>query len=731
MKQRQMALLGCILVIVTGVLYWPAVQSRFVVIDDDLYILENPGVTRGVDFAGLKWAFTTKYAANWHPLTWLSHQLDYSLWGTFAGGHHLTSILIHALNTLLLFVVLKRLTGAIWPSFMVAALFGWHPMHVESVAWIAERKDVLSTFFFLLTIGAYARYAEAKVQSPRSKVQSPEASVQADSSSIIHHPSSIPYYLLGLFFFALGLMSKPMLVSLPFVLLLLDYWPLRRFQLILDKPKNAEGEAAPNVDAKEEIGDSLHRLPQFSAGLRRFLGSTLFWEKLPFFGLAIAASAITLAAQHAAGAVRSVEEVPVALRILNAFSAYGHYLAGSIWPMNLCVFYPLPSRPPVVSGITSAVVLMVLTWWSFRARKRQPWAAVGWLWFLGTLVPVIGFVQVGTQARADRYTYIPFIGLFVMVTWIVDSIMKRRWQPAGGPLVLAITALCCCLGLTRHQLAYWHDSVALCRQALAVTQDNAFAHNNLGVALAEEGKSDEATKHYAEAVRIKPNYTQARYNLGTQLAAAGKLEQASIQFTEALKLDPHSEILHNNLGVILAEQGQPDSAIEHFRRAIELNPQYPKPYLNYAIALQKRGEAGSALTNYYRALALDPVWPEALDKLAFLLAACPAPEYHDPPKAVKCAEQANELTHRTVAEYLATLAIAYGAAGQFSNAMVISSLARDQASQKGRQGLSEKLARDLESYSSGHCPDLDWRNPRYNLMEVQKSAKGALTTDPR
>jgi tetratricopeptide (TPR) repeat protein len=737
MKQRQMALLGCILVIVTGVLYWPAVRSRFVVIDDDLYILDNPGVKRGVDLAGLKWAFTTTYAANWHPLTWISHQLDYSLWGTFAGGHHLTSILIHALNTLLLYLLLKRLTGSVWLSFMVAALFGWHPMHVESVAWIAERKDVLSTFFFLLTIGAYARYAQPKDESPKSKVQSPKLEgeglfqVQGPNSKIatprpspgIHPPASPTHsalrtphpalhYLLALVFFAMGLMSKPMLVSLPFVLLLLDYWPLRRFQQILDETQEAKDVAAPNVDRKEEIAVSSRGLLQLFGRLQRFFGSKLFLEKLPFFVLAVAASAITLASQHTAGAMKSVEEVPLALRTLNALSAYGHYLAGSIWPMDLCVFYPLPSKPPVISGIMSAAALVVLTCWSFRARNRQPWAVVGWLWFLGTLVPVIGLVQVGAQARADRYTYIPFIGLFIMMIWIANALLER-WQPLRrGAIGLAITALCCYLGLTRHQLAYWHNSVALCRQAVAVTKDNAFAHNNLGVALAEEGKLNEATEHYAEAVRIKPNYTQARYNLGIQLASAGELEKASVQFTEALKQDPHSEILHNNLGVILAEQEKLDSAIQHFRKAIELNPQYPKPYLNYAMALQKQGEAGAAVTNYYRALALEPAWPEALDRLAFVLAACPTPEYHNPPAAVKLADQANETTRRAEAGYLDTLAMAYCAAGQFSNALATAELAQAQAIRKGSRALCEKLANDIESYRSARCPEIDWRRPR-------------------
>ena len=700
MKQRPIALLGCILVIATSALYWPVIQARFVVVDDDLYILDNPRVRGGLNLQGFKWAFTSTYAANWHPLTWISHQMDYALWGKFAGGHHLTSLVFHTLNTLVLFLLLRQLTGSIWRSFLVAALFGWHPLHVESVAWIAERKDVLSTFFFLLTIAAYARYADCGVQSPKSRVQ-----------------SRVVFYCLALVLFLLGLMCKPMLVTLPFVLLLLDFWPLRRFQF-LTQAVHLKEVASPSLSGRHE---------SLLGRLLCFLRSGLFLEKLPFFALALAASAVTVLAQHAGGAVKSMEEVPALLRALNALSAYGHYLVSSLWPTDLCVFYPLPHAPPVGFGLLSGAALLLFTIWSLRVRVRQPWVLVGWLWFLGTLVPVIGLVQVGGQARADRYTYIPLIGWFFLVIWTADYWFKR-WKAWRVLAVTTATAgLLGCLGLTRHQLGYWHDSVALCGRAVTVTKDNAFARNNLGVALDQEGRSGEAMTNYEAAVRIKPNYTQARYNLGIALAAAGQLEQAATQFSQALKQQPGSEILHNNLGVILAQEQQMDSAIDHFREAIKLNPLYPKPYLNYAVALQKQGQAGLALTNYHRAIELEPDWPEALDKLAFLLATCPVPDCHDPNAAVNLAERANQLTRHATADYLDTLSLAYCAAGQNSNAVFTAEQALAQSTRKATRALSEKITLHLASYRSGHCPELDWRNPPF---ATQASSKPSRLAEP-
>ena len=692
-KQRQVALLGCILVLITGALYWPAIWAQFANIDDDEYVVDNPWVTRGLGFSGLKWAFTNFYAANWHPLTWISHQVDFALWGTFAGGHHLTGILLHSFNTLLVFLLLQRLTKSLWPSLVVAAFFGWHPLHVESVAWVAERKDVLSTFFFLLTLIAYTKYAESKVQTPNSEVEPPEESAKAPHPpSIIHHPSSphpsslirSRFYWLALAFFALGLMSKQMLVTLPFILLLLDYWPLRR--------------------------------------LRFPLRATLFLEKLPFFALAIAASAITLVAQHSAGAVRTVQDVPLALRALNAVSAYGHYLVDALWPLNLCVYYPLPARLPVSSAVLSGLALLALSWVSLRVRQKQPWALVGWLWFLGMLVPVIGLVQVGNQARADRYMYIPSIGLFWMIVWSTAWFLERRRTLWSVGLVSGVVALFCCLGLTRAQLGYWHDGIALCSRAIAVTQDNAFAHNNLGAALAAEGRSAEAIQQYREALRINPNYTLARSNLGVELAAAGQLDEAALQLGQALELEPRSELVHNNLGVILAQQHKLDAAVKHFQEAIRLKPDYAKAYLNYAVALQQEGEAGLAFTNYQRGLELDPAWPQALDKLAFLLATCPSPEYHDPQWAVKLSERANELTLRVVPNYLDTLAIAYAAVGEFSKAVSAAEQAQVQALRKGAQPLADRLARDLQFYRLGRCPEVDWKGSRSSGMDGKAKA---------
>ncbi len=697
MRQRQTFLLGFVLVITTLVLYWPATGFPFVQMDDDEYVYENPWVTKGIGLASLKWAFSSTDAANWHPLTWISHLLDFSMYGLFAGGHHLTSLLLHALNTLLIFLLLKGLTKSLWPSFVVAGLFGWHPLHVESVAWVAERKDVLSTLFFLLTLWAYSRYAQRVPRSPEAVSPSQFSDLKLDSGdqgrmgepllepAIKNQDSKIKNapalnYLLALLFFAFGLMCKPMLVTVPFVLLLLDYWPLRRLSLL-----------------------SLHNCLTRS---RR-----LVWEKLPFFALSLGASVVTLLAQHAGGAMKSVEEVPVLLRAFNAPAAVVGYLLHALCPMGLCVLYPLPKMPPFGMGSASALVLAIITWIICVKRSDCPWAVTGWFWFLGTLVPVLGLVQVGAQAMADRYTYIPSIGLFLVMVWTAAGLLERAHSTPRVVVVLALVPVMVCLGLTRTQLTYWRDSVALFTRARSVTRQNAFAENGLGVALAKQGNSAAAIEHYLEAVRIKPNFAPFHYNLGVELAAVGRSDEASFHFSQALKLNPQSEVLHNNLGVILAQQGTLEPAIRHFLTAIQLNPKYPKPYLNYAVALQRQGDAGAAISNYTKAVRLDAQWPDALQKLAFLLATCPDPKWRNPADAVKLAERACALSRRQVPAYLGTLATSYAAAGQFSNAVSTAELAREQGLRLNDQTLAQRLERDLRSYRAGQLPDVDWRNP--------------------
>jgi tetratricopeptide (TPR) repeat protein len=525
----------------TVALYWPATRFNFVALDDDSYVYDNAWVTQGLHWSTFKWAWTSTYAANWHPLTWLSHLLDSTIYGLTPGGPHFTNVVLHALNALLLFLVLSRATRSPWPSWAVAALFAWHPLRVESVAWISERKDLLCGLFWTLTLWAYVRYTEEfKVQGSRFKV----------------------FHGLSLAFFALGLMSKPMMVTLPFVLLLLDYWPLQQ-QLSLK-------------------------------------------DKWPFFYLAAAGCAITVFAQHAGGAIKSFDQAPFLVRAANIPVAYLTYIGKTLWPIHLCAFYPLEEKAPLLAAGVSALALAVITGLAIRWRRKYPWLLVGWLWFVGTLVPVIGLVQVGGQALADRYTYLPSIGLLIMFAWSVNHWFAR--QPAARPWVGGAAFLCLigCVLATERQLPYWRDNLALYGRIVSIFPDCAGAQNGLGLALSDAGLRDEAIDHYTEALRLDPTSVHAHYNLGIELTEAGRLKEADFQFTEALKLNPHNEQLHNNLGIVLAREGKLQAALEQFQRAIELNPRYPKPYLNSAKALEGLGRTNEARTNYQKAAQLDP-----------------------------------------------------------------------------------------------------------------------------
>lgn len=656
-ERRQTVYVASLLALITVLLYWPTVGFEFIVVDDHQYVFQNSMVMKGLSWAGIKWAFTTMDAANWHPITWLSHMLDCSLYGLFAGGHHLTSVFLHATTTVLLFLVLKRLTGAFWPGAFVAALFAWHPTHVESVAWVCERKDILSALFMVLTIAAYGRYAAA----PTARK-----------------------YLLTLLLFALGLMSKPMLVTLPCVLLLLDYWPLNRLA-----PLPEQSQPSP----------CRPRWPK------------LILEKIPFFLLSLLSSVLTVVAQHAGGAVQTLEQIPLSLRALNALAAYGAYLGKAIWPIHLSVFYPLPETLPVGLLLCSIAVIALGSYVVFRRRRTAPWLIVGWLWFLGTLVPVIGLVQVGSQAMADRYTYIPYLGLFIMLAWSADSLLKRL--PSLKPVLVgaASVLLLACVVRSEIQLSYWHDSIRLFTHALSITKSSVFCEKNLSYALSEAGRGNEAIPHYEALLRLTPKDLRVRYDLGMALISAGQPAEAESQFSEALKYQPDSDKLHNSLGIALSQQGKLDPAAAEFEKAIQLNPQFPWPYLNYAAVLQRKGLAGPAVTNYTKALELQPQWAEALDKLAFLLATCPDPPWQDPAKAVQLATQATDLTDRTSPDLLDTLAISYAAAGEFSNAVTTAELAEKEAQAAALQPLAAKLQNEIQNYRAGKTASVDWKTP--------------------
>jgi tetratricopeptide (TPR) repeat protein len=515
-RKHFVAMICLVLAVGTFAVYWPVTHHEFVNYDDPAYITGNPHVTSGLTLTNVVWAFKSGESANWHPLTWISHMIDCNLYGTNPGGHHLTSLLFHITNTLLLFLLLNELTGALWRSFFVAAFFAWHPLHVESVAWAAERKDVLSAFFWMLTLMAYTKYVK----------------------SAKNHVTSIPYCI-ALFFFACGLMSKPMVVTLPFVLLLLDFWPLKRM---------ANGE---------------WRIQNFK---------NLLVEKTPFFALAIASSVITCFAQR--GAMWSASSLPLQFRLENALMSYARYIFKIFWPTDLALIYPYPHHWPV--ELVAGAALMLAVWSGlFILRARQnPYLIVGWLWFLGTLVPVIGIVQTGVQSMADRYTYIPSIGLFIVVVWGVGDLLELRpeWKkflPMAGSVALAG-----CLAVTSIQLNYWQDSMKLFSHAIAVTTGNYAAYNCLGNVLEQDGEKEKAFALYAESVRVEPDYPLGQFNLGMMLLEYGRPDEGFAHLTIAANLMPRDPTLQYDLGIFLSQHGRPDEAAVHFANALKDKPDF-------------------------------------------------------------------------------------------------------------------------------------------------------------
>ena len=565
LEQRKSWIIGLALFVVTMILYWPATGFPFVNLDDQLYVYENPNVVHGLTWEGIKWAATNVVAANWHPLTMLSHMADCSVYRLFAGGHHLTNILFHSANAVLLWLLLKRMTKLFWPSALMAALFAWHPLNVESVAWIAERKNVLSTFFFILTVWAYFRYAE----NPR--------------------PAR---YALALTLFALGLTAKPMLVTLPFILLLLDYWPLQRISF--------------NENRLDFAGRKNWRL---------------LLEKIPFLFLSIADGVITWIVQSRSGAIKSLTDVTAASRLLNIPVAYLAYLEKTFLPFKLCVFYAFPSQPPVIAGLTALMLLAAATFLARHWRFKYRWLPVGWLWFLGMLIPVIGLVQVGSQTMADRYAYLPVIGIFLIVAFGLDEFLAIRPQLRVFTTALAIAFLCFCLVLTRQQLMHWQNSVALFTRTVEVNPENAFAQDMLGAALSGSGRTTEAVEHYAAAVRIRPDAAELQYHLGRELIDAGRFSEAENHLSQALRQMPGNSILHNTLGVAFMQDGQPQKAEKEFSCAVELQPDYSKPHFNLGRVQMAEGQNQAAITNFIAALRLEPHWPEALQNLARAYAA--------------------------------------------------------------------------------------------------------------
>jgi Flp pilus assembly protein TadD len=548
-RQRQQAIVICVcLAVLITAVYWPVLHAGFLTYDDDLYVTANPHVLGGLTIRDVMWAFTAYHAANWHPLTWLSHALDCECFGRNAGGHHAVSVLLHVANTVLLFWVLRRMTGATWWSAGVAALFGVHPLDVESVAWVAERKTVLSGLFWMLAMWGYVRYVERPTRGRYAAV--------------------VGWY-------AMGLMAKPMVVTLPFVLLLLDYWPLGRTRWV------------PSV-----VGNN--------APLRF---GELVREKLPFFALAAVSCGVTIWAQHSAGAINSLERLSLGARMANAVVSYVRYMEKAVWPSGLAVFYPFRVwRPRAV--IVAGAILAAVSCTVIRKARRQPHLAVGWFWFLGALVPAIGLVQVGSQSMADRYTYLPLIGLFIMLCWSVPSRAMERWHLKAITCVAAAAVLAVCAALSRVQVEYWRDSETLFRRALDVTRDNWVAHDGLGVVLEQTGRISEAIGHLEQALRIKPDFAEAHCNLGIALGQAGRIPEAIGHLEQALRIKPDFAEAHYNLGVALMASGRIPEAIEHYQQALRIKPDYVEAHYNLGVALGQAGRIPEAIGHLEQALRI-------------------------------------------------------------------------------------------------------------------------------
>ena len=613
-KTWRAALIAALLGAATLAAFWPVVHNDFIRYDDRDYVTANPHVLKGLSWEGLKWAFTTGHGGSWHPLTWLSHMTDVQMFGVQPGWHHAVSLLFHIANAVLLFLVLRRMSGAEWRSAFVSGLFALHPLHVESVAWAAERKDVLSTLFFLLTLWAYAEYAgkaeglrikdngsDSELLGSRGGVQVPDGAPglpvakdardrrdQSGENGVTPgtRHSTLAFWL-ALAFFALGLMSKPMLVTVPFVLVLLDFWPLRRMEW-------------PGRQAKTQW------LP-------------LMWEKWPFFALAVISSAVTFIAQGRGHAVTI--SLPFSVRAANAIAAYWKYLGKAFWPADLAIFYPHPATRYPASELwpawvlaAAALALAATTALALLRRERAPWFSVGWFWYLGMLVPVIGLVQVGQQAMADRYTYLPLVGIFICAVWgVAELSVSRGWTPVAA--VAGAMALVVLAGATHAQVKYWRNNLSVFEHALAVTLKNAVAHCHVGIELGEQQKYDLATEEFKAALKADPNCAEAYYGLGYTLENLGKVQEAMEQYRNALRVRPWYEPAHSRLGTVLWSLGQRQEALAEYEAALRQNADDLEAQYRLGVGLQELGELPQAVPHLDYVARLNPDFGDALNRL--------------------------------------------------------------------------------------------------------------------
>jgi tetratricopeptide (TPR) repeat protein len=676
----------------TFAVFWQVSRHEFVNFDDPAYVTYNSVVREGLTWPGVAWAFTNLHgeATYWHPVTWLSHMLDCQLFGLKASGHHLTSLFLHTLNTLLLFVLLRRMTGRRGPSAMVAALFALHPLQVDSVAWIAERKNVLSAFFFMLTLWTYARYAEgrrAKAEGLKSEARSPKAEGTPKSEvrgpkldahgpwSLCHWPFFI-FYSLSLLFFALGLMSKPTLVPLPFLLLLLDYWPLGSMQNEECSMQKEEVRSRLTSTLRSTAMEDGHHVSRFTFHDLRLTLLPLLVEKLPFLLLTAVSCLVTLRGHESLGALASTEELPIGLRLANAVVACALYLRKLVWPTDLSVFYLHPGRWPALWVAASALLVLGLTALAVWQARRRPYLIVGWLWFLGMLVPVIGLVQAHVQALADRFAYVPVIGVFIMAVWAAAEWLaviiagNHRWTCL--PLLrcgLVALVLAGCVVTTSLQLRYWRNSITLLQRAVQVEPANFRARLMLGNALFERRQLEVAAREYQAALRLRPDYAEAWLRTGVALTEEGRPAEAMPYLVKAGELAPGWPEPQRRLALALLRQGRLKEAHEAYQKLVPSMPATAEGYRDLADMLAEGQQYAEALHYYCEALRLNPDFDAALNNLAMFRASCKQPEFRNGQEAVQLAQAACRLSGRRNPSYLGTLAAAYAEAGQFGDAV--------------------------------------------------------------
>ena len=559
-RRHPIVFISFLLISITLSVYSQVLQYDFINYDDPLYITENTNIQEGFTLESITWALTSFHASNWHPLTWLSHMTDVQIFGLNPAGHHSINIILHIFNVLLIFHILRRMTNSFWRSAVVSALFAVHPLHVESVAWVAERKDVLSSLFFFITLWSYVGY----VEDPKPR-----------------------RYLLTILTFSLSLMAKPMVVTLPFLLLLLDYWPLGRISF---------------------------RNHQY--GLWAKEAWKLVWEKIPFFILAGVCSLITFLAHKQGGSFLAMSDISLRIRTENALLSYVRYIGKMFWPQDLAVFYPHPGNTISAIQVAGAALFLVsISALTVMGSRPRPYLIIGWLWYIGMLAPVIGLLQVGAHAIADRYTYLPLIGLFIIITWGVPDLL-RRWSLKNGFLVILTGGVILILTLlTWHQVQYWENSRTLFEHSLQVTEDNYIAHTNLGAFLGKGEQKEAAISHYMEAIRIKPDYWLPYYNLGLISAQQEKFDSAISHFSKVLNLRPNHADAHVSLGLIFTKQGKLAMGLAQFYEVLKIRPDDTEVLYNSAVVLSKQGRRQAAISRYRRLLEIEPGHPGAHNNL--------------------------------------------------------------------------------------------------------------------